>query len=138
MKQQVNCSSLFLQIFPSCAYIAMKVLISFYADSCSKEVYIKRLEEKIQVHQNIYFCKNNLYQDNVFIFPFLSLDILLIYISNVIAFSGFPPRILLSPLTSPASMRVLALQPTYSHLTALAFPYTGAFSLHRNKGLSSR
>ena len=29
------------------------------------------------------------------------------------------------------------LPPTHSHLTALAFPYTGASNLHRTKGLSS-
>ena len=33
-----------------------------------------------------------------------------------------------------ASMRVLPYPPTHSHLTALAFPYTGASSLHRTKG----
>ena len=27
--------------------------------------------------------------------------------------------------------------PTHSYLTALAFPYTGALSLHRTKGFSS-
>jgi hypothetical protein len=37
----------------------------------------------------------------------------------------------------PASMRVLPHPPIHSHLTALAFLYTGASSLHRNKGLSS-
>jgi hypothetical protein len=31
-----------------------------------------------------------------------------------------------SPPPPPASMRVLPLPPTHSHLTALAFPYTGA------------
>ena len=36
----------------------------------------------------------------------------------------------------PASIRVLP-QPTHSCLPALAFPYTGALSLHRTKGLSS-
>jgi hypothetical protein len=30
-----------------------------------------------------------------------------------------------------------APQPTYSHFLALAFPYTGEYSLHRNKGFSS-
>ena len=33
----------------------------------------------------------------------------------------------------PDSMRVLPLLPTYSHLIALAFPCTGALSLHRTK-----
>ena len=36
-----------------------------------------------------------------------------------------------------ASMRVLPYPLTHSHLTALAFPYTGALSLHRTKGLPS-
>ena len=41
------------------------------------------------------------------------------------------------PHPPPASMRVLPLPPTYSHLIALTFPYTGASSLHRTKDLSS-
>jgi len=43
----------------------------------------------------------------------------------------------LPPLPSPlplASVRMLSLPPTYSHLTTLAFPYTGETSLYRNKG----
>ena len=38
-----------------------------------------------------------------------------------------------SKLPTSASMRVL---PPHSHLATLAFPYTGASSLHRTKGLS--
>ena len=34
-------------------------------------------------------------------------------------------------------MRVLLHSPTYSHLTALVSPYSGASSLHRNKGFPS-
>ena len=42
------------------------------------------------------------------------------------------------PITPPpASMRVLPHPPTHSLLTDLAFPYTGASSLHRTKDLSS-
>ena len=37
----------------------------------------------------------------------------------------------------PASVRVLVHLPTYCCLPALAFPYTGASSLHNTKGLSS-
>ena len=38
----------------------------------------------------------------------------------------------------PASMRVCpTYTPTQSHIPALAFPYTGALSLHRTKGLFS-
>ena len=51
---------------------------------------------------------------------------------------------LVPPLDTPYStppplafMRVLPYQHTCSFLTALAFSYTGAFSLHRTKGLSS-
>ena len=51
---------------------------------------------------------------------------------------------LVSPLQTPnsippypASMRVLPHPPTHSCLTALAFLYTGASSLHRTKGLPS-
>ena len=38
---------------------------------------------------------------------------------------------------SPVSMRMLAHPPTKSHLTVLAFPFTGTSSLHKTKGLSS-
>ena len=52
----------------------------------------------------------------------------------------FPVSILqtpypISPLT--ASMRLLTHLPTHSCLTTLAFPYTGASSLHRTKGFPS-
>ena len=40
-------------------------------------------------------------------------------------------------LPSPASMRMFTQPLTYSHLPALAFPYTGASRMHRTKGLSS-
>ena len=50
-----------------------------------------------------------------------------IYFSNVIPFPGFPSE-------NPVSPRP-AHQPTDSHFLALAFPYTGASSLHRTKGL---
>ena len=42
--------------------------------------------------------------------------------------SPFPVSSLETPspvLTPPASVRVLPLPPTHSHLTTLAFPYTG-------------
>ena len=45
-----------------------------------------------------------------------------------------PPSLIPVP---PASMRVLPHPPTHSHLTVLAFPYTGASSFHRTKGFSS-
>jgi hypothetical protein len=41
------------------------------------------------------------------------------------------------PTPLPASMRVLPLLPTHSHLPDLAFPYTGASSLHRTNNLPS-
>ena len=54
---------------------------------------------------------------------------------------------MLSPfLVSPQQTPILspspcfyegAPTPTYSHLTSLAFPYTGALSLHRTKGFHS-
>ena len=51
---------------------------------------------------------------------------------------------LVSPLQTPipsslffASISMLLDLPTHSCLTALAFPYTVALSLHRTKGLSS-
>ena len=50
---------------------------------------------------------------------------------------------LVSPLDHPstiplphASMNMLPLSPTHSHLTALAFPYTGESSLHKKKKAS--
>ena len=40
-------------------------------------------------------------------------------------------------LPLPGFMRVLPHPPTYSHFTALSFPYTLASSLHSTRGLSS-
>ena len=68
---------------------------------------------------------------------FFLLDILFIYISNVISFHGFPLETPYSILPLPASMRVLPHPPTHSLLTSLAFFYNGAPGLHRAKGLSS-
>jgi hypothetical protein len=69
--------------------------------------------------------------DTSFFFLFL-LDIYIIYILNVIPFLGFaPPEA--SYLNPPPPAPYL---PTHSHLTALAFTYTGASKLHRAKGLS--
>jgi hypothetical protein len=65
------------------------------------------------------------------------LDILLIYISNVIPFSGFPSTNPLSHPPSHASMKVLPYLPTHPYLTTLAVPYTGASNLYKTKGLSS-
>jgi hypothetical protein len=64
------------------------------------------------------------------------LDILWIYISNVIPFPTFP---LETPYTiPPTSVRMLPLPPTHSQFRALAFPYTGTSRLHRTKGFSAR
>jgi len=59
--------------------------------------------------------------------------------SNVFTFQMLSP---LPPLPKPlppvpASMRMLPLPPTYSHLNTLTFPYIGDMSLHRTKGFSS-
>jgi hypothetical protein len=63
--------------------------------------------------------------------PFLKSDIFYIYISNAIPFPGFPSENPLSPPLSPCS-------PTHPlPLSGPAFPYTGAYSLHWTKGLSS-
>ena len=43
----------------------------------------------------------------------------------------------LSYSSPSASMKVLPPSPNHSNLPSLAFPYTGASSLHRTKGLSS-
>ena len=64
------------------------------------------------------------------------LDILFIYISNVIPFPGFPSGSSLFPPSSPCFYEG-APPPTHSLLPTLAFPYSGALSLHRSKGLSS-
>jgi hypothetical protein len=61
------------------------------------------------------------------------LDILFIYISNVITFPGFSSGKPLFHPPPPASMRVFS---HHSHLPTLVFPYTGASSLLRTKGLS--
>jgi len=61
------------------------------------------------------------------------IDILFIYISNVIPLSGFPSTKPLPHLLFP----LLLWGCSHSCLTALAFPYAGASSLHRNKGLPS-
>lgn len=41
------------------------------------------------------------------------------------------------PPPPPASVRMLPLPLTHYHLNTLAFPYTGASSLHRTEGFSS-
>jgi hypothetical protein len=68
----------------------------------------------------------------LFLLPsfFSFFDIFFIYISNVIPFPCFPfeaPYPIISPPVH---------QPTHSAFSVLAFPYTGALSLHRTKGLS--
>jgi hypothetical protein len=57
------------------------------------------------------------------------LNIFFVYISNIIPFPGFPLENPIFPPPSPSH------QPIHSYFLALAFPYTGAFSLHRTKGL---
>jgi hypothetical protein len=70
-----------------------------------------------QLHGVFFFLVNIL-------FSFL-LDIFFIYISNAI------PKV---PYTL---LPLLAPQPTHSRFLALAFPCTGAYDLHKTKGLSS-
>jgi hypothetical protein len=71
-------------------------------------------------------------------FFLLLLDIVFIYISNIIPFPSSHPLENSYPiLPPPASMRVFPHPPTYSLLPTLAFLYTGASSLHRTKSLSS-
>ena len=60
-----------------------------------------------------------------------SVDLIFIYFSNVIPFPNSPSRKGDPILPHLASMRVLPHLPTHSLLPALAFPYTGALSLHR-------
>ena len=72
---------------------------------------------------------------------FFLLDILFIYISNVISFPGFPSGNPLSHPPSPCFYEGASPPihpPTHSHLPTLALPYTKASSsLTRNKGHSS-
>ena len=48
----------------------------------------------------------------------------------------FPSGALFPTPPPPASMRILLLPPTQSHLIILAFSYTSELSLHRTKGFS--
>jgi hypothetical protein len=75
--------------------------------------------------------------DSIIIFNILFMDIFFIYISNFIPFTASLPGTLY-PISPPsASVRVFPHLPTHYYLPALAFPYTGALSLHRTKGISS-
>jgi hypothetical protein len=65
------------------------------------------------------------------IFSFLKFTILYIYISNAICLPNLPSIIPLPFLLPFASKRVLPYPPTYTHLTPLASPFTGATNLHR-------
>ena len=59
------------------------------------------------------------------------------YILNATPFLVSPPKISSSFPPSPTSMSVFPPSPTHSHLSTLKFPYTGASSLHRTKGIPS-
>jgi hypothetical protein len=64
--------------------------------------------------------------------------LLIILFTCILSVSSFPVLLEIPyPLLPPASMRVVPHLPTHSCLNTLAFPYTGASSLHRMKGLSS-
>jgi hypothetical protein len=52
-------------------------------------------------------------------------------------FSGFPSGTLLSNPSPTCFYKGAPLPPTHSHLTTLAFPYTGEYCLHKTKGVSS-
>jgi hypothetical protein len=66
-------------------------------------------------------------------FSFLKWGILFIYISNVILSPSFPSR---NPLSHPSSPCFCEGAHPPAHLPALAFPYSGAWSLPRTNGLS--
>jgi hypothetical protein len=63
------------------------------------------------------------------------MDILFNYISNIIPFPSFPPGMRPPPSHPHSLFFYEGIPPTYSHLPAMAFPYTGALNLHRTKGL---
>jgi hypothetical protein len=70
-------------------------------------------------------------------FSFL-LVILFIYTSNVVLPSWLP--LCTPPIPSPLPLPLWGCSPTppaHSYLTTLAFPFAGASSLHRTKGLHS-
>jgi hypothetical protein len=78
----------------------------------------------------------NFMQFNFFVYLHFLLSIFFIYISDVIAFPGFPSRIFLShpiPLLLWGCPHPL----THSQIPVLAFSNTGASSLHRTKDLFS-
>jgi hypothetical protein len=62
------------------------------------------------------------------------LFILFIYITNAIPLPSFPST---NPLVLPCLYEGAPHLPTFSCLSALAFPYPGSSSLHRTKGLPS-
>jgi hypothetical protein len=65
------------------------------------------------------------------------LDVLFIYISNVISFPDFPLETPSPIPPPPASMWVCPHPARHSCLPTLSFHYTVALSLHRTKGLFS-
>jgi hypothetical protein len=75
------------------------------------------------IHRNWVFFKS-LYAQVYLLYVYLFiLDILFIYILNVISFPGFPFENPLSLTPSPAH------QPTHYFFLALAFPYTGEWAV---------
>jgi hypothetical protein len=74
--------------------------------------------------------------EDFFLF-FFKLDILFIYISNVIPFPGFSSEDSLSYSTTPCFYESAPHPTNHSYFTALPFLYNGAWNLHRTKGLSS-
>jgi hypothetical protein len=75
-----------------------------------------------------------LFSSLLFLFSFVfKLDILFIYISNVIPFPVSP----LENYSIPLPLLLWGCSSNHSHLPSLAFPYTGVSSLQRTKGLSS-
>ena len=67
----------------------------------------------------------------------LFLVVLFIYISNVIPLPSFLSQNHPSQPFPSATLRVFPHPPSHSLPISLAFPYTGASSLHRIKGLPS-
>jgi hypothetical protein len=87
-------------------------------------------------HKRSKFLENSSYSF-FFLFSFIGYFLYLHFKCLLLFKSPLQDPLSPPPHPHPASMRVLPYPLTHSHLTALAFPYTGASNTIRPKGLSS-